>query len=240
VGVSARWDPRDHFLLRLVGAKRRVGYPRLGSRYLLNQHLHRPAPESHRYEYWRQLASQLGLTLPPAEQLNGAPPRPGGKILIHTGAGQPIRVWPLARFQKLTARLRAAGYTVLVACDPDQRDAWLAAGESAVVSPASVNGLLALIESASAFIGNDSGPGHLAACCGVPTFTIFGPQLPGWFAPLHHHGESIAGKACPYKPCSDYCRFAEPVCLTRLTEEEVWYRLAPFLQRQAALFATAR
>jgi hypothetical protein len=66
-----------------------------------------------------------------------------------------------------------------------------------------------LIDRAGAFIGNDSGPGHLAAFCGVPTFTLFGPQLPEWFAPLHPGSEWLEGKACPYKPCSDYCRYAD-------------------------------
>ena len=232
-GVSARWDPRDQFLLAFVGAKQRLGYPRLGSRVFLTQSVHRPAPLSHRYEYWRNLGERLKLRLPPLGAISIAQAPPNRTILVHTGAGQAVRVWPLERFQKIIERLRAEGFTVLVACDPDQHDTWLQAGESAVVSPASVNELLALIERASLFIGNDSGPGHLAAFCGLPTFSIFGPQLPEWFAPLHPQGESIEGKPCPYKPCSDYCRFAEPVCMTRLTEGEVWARLRQFLALQA-------
>jgi len=238
-GVSARWDPRDHVLLALVGAKVRLGYPRMGSRFFLTNRLARPLPGDHRYESWRSLARELQLQLPERGDISIPPPLPCATILVHTGAGQSVRVWPLPRFQQLIARLRAAGRTVLVACDPDQRDAWLLAGETAVVSPTSVNDLLALIESAGVFIGNDSGPGHLAAFCGLPTFSIFGPQLPEWFAPLHPQGESVAGKPCPYKPCSDYCRFAEPVCLTRLDAEEVWLRLKKFLARHERAEATA-
>jgi heptosyltransferase-2 len=238
-GVSARWDPRDHFLLAFVGVKTRFGYPRLGSRMFLTHQLRRPAPLSHRYEYWRSLGERLQLRLPPLGAIPIAQARPSHNILIHTGAGQAIRVWPLERFQKIIRRMRDAGFTVFIACDPEQRDAWLEMGESSVVAPASVNGLLALIESAGMFIGNDSGPGHLAALCGLPTFSIFGPQLPEWFAPLHPQGESIEGKPCPYKPCSDYCRFSEPICLTRLTEEEVWSRLKVFLARHDPKTATA-
>jgi ADP-heptose:LPS heptosyltransferase len=112
-------------------------------------------------------------------------------------------------------------------------------GESAVVAPASVNGLLALIERAGLFVGNDSGPGHLAALSGLPTFSVFGPQLPEWFAPLHPQGECVDGKPCPYKPCSDYCRFAEPICMTRLSEDEVWARLKKFLARHEPAEDTA-
>jgi hypothetical protein len=66
---------------------------------------------------------------------------------------------------------------------------------------------------------------HLAAFCGVPTFAIVGPQLPEWFAPRHPVAEWIEGKACPYKLCSDYCRFPTPHCLWNIGEEEVWPRV---------------
>jgi ADP-heptose:LPS heptosyltransferase len=97
-----------------------------------------------------------------------------------------------------------------------------------VATPATVTELIALIDRAGAFIGNDSGPGHLAAFCGVPTFTLFGPQLPEWFAPLHPAAEWIEGRACPYKPCSDYCRFPTPHCLWNIGEEEVYARVEKF------------
>ena len=138
---------------------------------------------------------------------------PSGEILVHTGAGQPVRVWPLERYRRLVARLRQKDYRVQVACDPDQQDWWLAAGEEKVATPRTVAELFALADRAGAFIGNDSGPGHLAAFCGVPTFTLFGPQMPEWFAPLHPGSEWLEGKACPYKPCSDYCRFPTPCCM---------------------------
>jgi heptosyltransferase-2 len=141
--------------------------------------------------------------------------------LIHTGAGQPVRVWPLEKYKNLASQLRRENFQVQIACDADQRGWWLRSGENNVATPATVKELIALIDSAGAFIGNDSGPGHLAAFCGVPTFTIFGPQLPEWFAPLHPAAEWIEGNACPYKPCSDYCRFATPFCLWNIGEEEV-------------------
>ena len=228
-GLSARWDPRDHLLLKLFGARQRLGFPRLGSRMFLTRSLVRPPPEAHRYEYWRTLARELELDLPPREEIFIPARRAGGTILIHTGAGQPIRVWPLEHYRQLAASLRRKQFPVQIACDPDQRDWWRQAGEPAVTTPANVTELLALIDQSGAFIGNDSGPGHLAAMCGVPTFTLFGPQLPEWFAPLHPASEWMEGKACPYKPCSDYCRFAQPFCLQNLGEAEVLGRVEKFL-----------
>jgi ADP-heptose:LPS heptosyltransferase len=100
-----------------------------------------------------------------------------------------------------------------------------------MATPRTVADLLALADRAGAFIGNDSGPGHLAAFCGVPTFTLFGPQLPEWFAPLHPASQWLEGKPCPYKPCSDYCRFPIPRCMANSSEEEVWTLVKAFLAR---------
>jgi heptosyltransferase-2 len=231
VGLSARWDPRDHLLLKLAGATTRLGFPRMRSGVLLTQPLARPEPQDHRYEYWRVLARTLGLALPAREAIPLPAARPDGAVLVHSGAGQPVRVWPLERCRHLVARLRQINYRVVVACDPDQRQWWLQAGEASVAAPHTVTELLSLIDQAGAFIGNDSGPGHLAAFCGVPTFTLFGSQLPEWFAPLHPAAAWIEGKACPYKPCSDYCRFPTPFCLWDVTEDEVWSSVEGFLHR---------
>jgi heptosyltransferase-2 len=230
VGLSARWDPRDHLLIALAGARKRLGYPRLGSGVFLTHPLQRPDPSAHRSEYWRVLGNALRLNIPErvtVPAVRASPHR--NEIIIHSGAGQPVRVWPLERYLALATRLRKAGQPVQVVCDPDQRDWWLQAGEEGVTTPYTVTELLTLLDWAYLLIGNDSGPGHIAALAGIPTFTVFGPQLPEWFAPSHPAAEWIEGKPCPYKPCSDYCRWPKPRCLTELTEDEVWERVARFI-----------
>jgi ADP-heptose:LPS heptosyltransferase len=242
-GLSARWDPRDHLLLKVARARRCLGFPRLGSEFFLSQPLQRPDPRDHRYENWRVMARALGFELPRREKLVMPQQRPAGQILVHTGAGQPVRVWPLERYRNLVERLREKHFSVQVACDPEQQAWWLAAGEKSLAAPQTVAQLLSLVDRAGAFIGNDSGPGHLAAFCGVPTFTLFGPQLPEWFAPLHPASEWLEGKACPYKPCSDYCRFLAPCCMVGSGEDEVWSRVETFVNRiivqRTAAFAEA-
>lgn len=231
VGLSARWDPRDHFLLWLAGARTRLGFSRLGSEFFLTRGLAKPDPRDHRYEYWRVLGRALDLALPARAEIPLPFARPGGTVLVHSGAGQPVRVWPLEHYLRLVTRLRQQHYPVVVACDADQRAWWLRAGEPDVNTPRSVAELLTLLDRAGAFIGNDSGPGHLAAFCGVPTLTLFGPQLPEWFIPLHPDALALEGKACPYKPCSDYCRFAAPRCLWEVSAAEVLNQAEQFLGR---------
>ncbi|MBI2928584.1 MAG: glycosyltransferase family 9 protein [Pedosphaera parvula] len=231
LGLSGRWDPRDHVVLKLSGAKRRLGFARTGSQVLLTQPLARPDAEAHRYENWRVAAAALDLALPALSQL--AWPRPKSQIIVvHSGAAQPVRVWPLERLHEIVRRLRALGHSVQVLCDPGQLPWWQAHGEPRAVAPASVSELLALLLRAGLFIGNDSGPGHLAALCGLPTFTLFGPQLPEWFRPLHPDGAWIAGGPCPYKPCFDNCRFASPHCLLAVEVEAAWSKISDFLRCQ--------
>ena len=226
--VSGRWDPRDHLFLKLSGATERLGFSRLKSRRYLTRELLRPNPLEHRYESWRVAGDALGLTLPPREEIFATSRRLPPVVLIHTGARMPLRVWPLEKFLELVSHLRQGNYTVQIACDPDQLGWWRDRGEQAIC-PRSVNELMGLLDQAGVFIGNDSGPGHLAAACGLPTFTLFGPQLHEWFAPLHPASEVAEGRACPYKPCSDYCRYPKPFCLTDVTVAEVWPRLERFV-----------
>ncbi len=214
IGVSARPDPRDHALLAASGARERIGFPRAGSGLLLDRPLPPPAGP-HRADYWNSLAAELGWTPDPPASTS---PRSGRHLVMHAGAAQRVRRWPRERFEEVAAGLRAVGWQVDM-IDDDFTD---------------LEGLLDRLAAADRFIGNDSGPGHLAALLGVPTFTIFGPQLPELFAPRHPGSRWIEGAPCPYKPCRDYCRFAEPNCLLAVTPGAVLRAVEAWLSPAAA------
>lgn len=212
LGVSARPDPRDHGLLRLAGARQRLGFARAGSRLLLTHALPIPT-RPHRAAHWETIAAALGWPAPSLPLPRTGPVR---RILMHTGAGQAVRQWPVERFHEIAARLRASGLEVTVIDDRH----------------GSLDQLMATLASADAFIGNDSGPGHLAALLGVPTFTIFGPQLPALFAPQHPQAAWTEGAPCPYKPCFDRCRYDTPHCLSGTSVETVWSEVTAWLSRE--------
>ena len=101
-----------------------------------------------------------------------------------------------------------------MACDEDQLGWWRGRGEAAVC-PRNVTELLGCLDRAGVFIGNDSGPGHLAASCGLPTFTLFGPQLHEWFAPLHPAAEVVDGPGLPLQAVLGLLPFCRAVLPAR-------------------------
>ena len=199
VAVSARPDPRDHWAMWRAAARRRVGYARAGGGLFLSHSL-KPlsALDARRYERWRDAAGRaLDLDMPPREKINPPPaPAPGGRVIMHTGAGQAARIWPLDRFAEILKRVRALGLEVDVLCDDDQRAEWERQGETAE-APRSIAELLRRLKAASAFVGNDSGPGHLAAVLGLPTFTVFGPSQHEVYSPASPPSAIDRGRGLP-------------------------------------------
>ncbi|MDG1892126.1 MAG: glycosyltransferase family 9 protein [Verrucomicrobiota bacterium] len=230
--VSGRWDPRDHAWMKLTKARKRIGFPRLGSGFFLSNPLSLPHSMAHRYEQWRLVGEALKVKLPSYDPHEQKPPgflKPE-RMIVHTGAAQALRVWPLERFDRLLKSLEDEGQKTTLICDANQEKWWKNKGRNPVV-PRSVAELIEVISSGHAFIGNDSGPGHLAAALEKPTLTIFGPQLTEWFRPVHDLGMVVEGKQCPYKPCFDQCQFDVPRCLTEVSYEEVKEQSRLFLKQ---------
>ena len=219
---------RDHLFLKLSGPKKLIGFSQSGDRWLLDQDLRREK-HTHRPEAWRRIAHELDLPI----QLNDQPRLQTAvtrRVVLHSGASQKLRVWPLERFSTLVKNLRARGWSPEILCDPHQLPLWHSLGETTARVATDMDDLVETMATGSAFLGNDSGPGHIAALCGVPTFTIFGPQLPELFAPGHSRAGWTEGLPCPHKPCFDQCRFAEPYCLTGIDSDSVWTTLDPWLR----------
>ncbi len=219
----------DHLFLQLVRSGRLIGYGRRGASWLVDDNL-ADGKHIHRPEAWRRVAAKLRLPAIAEASPRLLAPVSARRVVLQSGASQPLRVWPLERYAELLRRLRAQGWEPAVLCDPAQLDAWRALGEPLARAAGSMDELVDTIAGGAAFFGNDSGPGHIAALCGVPTFTIFGPQIPELFAPAHPQSAWIEGKPCRYKPCYDRCHYAEPFCLTGIDTETVWPRLAQWLE----------
>ena len=81
--------------------------------------------------------------------------------------------------------------------------------------------LASILHSCNVFIGNDSGPMHLAAAVGTQTIGLYGPGDPTRFGPVGEKCQTIRMKLdCP--PCSGTtCRFGEEGCMSKIQVADV-------------------
>lgn len=125
---------------------------------------------------------------------------PGGGVVIHPGSGSPVKCWPLERFLELAMRWKSQGQAVRFLIGEVERERWgpekvkTLCATGTVVEPQSYVDLLAELSTADVFVGNDSGPGHLAAIIGVPSVSLFGPTDPIVWRPLGPRCRVLAGK----------------------------------------------
>jgi heptosyltransferase III len=150
---------------------------------------------------FRERVSALGLpfqfhrALPPPdnnihavdfylEQVGGAPGaiphlpferRDEGFAVIHPFSGSRRKNWPMERFREVGALLSAT-LPVFWCAGPEEplNDA---------VRFEDLGALASWLARASILVSNDSGIAHLAAACGVPVLTLFGPTNPRVWAP---------------------------------------------------------
>jgi ADP-heptose:LPS heptosyltransferase len=112
------------------------------------------------------------------------------EIVIHPGAGGATKRWPAESFVALAHTLANRGRKVRFVTGEVEAENWSPAERAAIESAAPVTRCATLIElaeivgNAGVFVGNDSGPGHLAGILGTPTVSIFGPTDPGQWKPL--------------------------------------------------------
>jgi heptosyltransferase III len=113
-----------------------------------------------------------------------------GDVVIHPGSGSREKCWPAENFIGLAEKLGRAGRHVSFLVGEVEQERWgseiLSRFESAapVMQPATYRDLLDVVAGAQLFIGNDSGPGHLAGIIGVPSLILFGPSDPSVWKPL--------------------------------------------------------
>lgn len=81
--------------------------------------------------------------------------------------------------------------------------------------------LASILHMCHVFIGNDSGPMHLAAAVGIPTIGLYGPGAPERFGPVGAQCKTIRRKPeCP--PClGTTCRFGTEGCMPEIQVADV-------------------
>ena len=101
------------------------------------------------------------------------PPDLGPYAVIHPFASAPDKTWPAERFVSVAAHLReSCGLEPLFLAGPGDDPSPFSGFQIWRNSP--LDKVKSLMSGASLFVGNDSGPAHVAAAFGVPVVVLFG------------------------------------------------------------------
>ena len=226
-------------MARLAGVPRRVGFDTDRRKLLLTHAI--PETDRlrriHHVEYFLEVARAAGCAVDGLPRrvyftLDQADRDFASHLLLRAGAARfallaafapaaskAPRAWHAERFAALAGELvqrRNAG--IVVVGGPADREAARpileAAGVAGIdaVGSSTVRQMAALIERCGLFVGNDSGPMHVAAALDVPVLALFGPGTPSKTAPYMRAERYIAltnNVAC--SPCrQDFFRECEP------------------------------
>ncbi len=190
LSLDLRGDLRHHILLMLAGIRVRVGYGITGGGFLLHLPLKLRA-QVHEVERDLDAVRALGARETPqtfiplalnADELqrgekiwHGA----GYKVVMHPGSGDPAKCWPPTAFAQVCDALTEHGCEiVLVGTAAEKSLAENVAGlcqqpVRILAGETSLRGLGALTVAADLFVGNDSGPAHLAVTQGIPVVILW-------------------------------------------------------------------
>ena len=170
-----------------------------------------------------------------------------GRLLVALGIGGRAsgRKWPLERYAQVTARLneRCRVQPVIV-CSSEEDPEASALSVQLPVPPYILSGLplravCAVLERCELFLGNDSGPAHLAAAMNCPTLVVSRhpangdpnhANSPARFAPYcarHRVLQPATGSG----ECTTSCQSAEPHCILQISVEQVVEAALEFLPR---------
>jgi ADP-heptose:LPS heptosyltransferase len=165
---------------------------------------------------------------------------PGDRLVcvnINASALDYKRRWPLESYRQLLGRILddAGDVRLMLIGSPEEAPYVARLTASFAPTPAlvdlcgriGVEQLALLLQRSILFIGNDSGPLHLAAAAGIPTVSFFGPETPALYGPRGEaHAVFYAGIAC--SPClnvynsKDNSGCRNNVCMQSIGVDEAW------------------
>jgi len=101
--------------------------------------------------------------------------------VIHPFASAPEKAWAPDRFLAVARKLKQSGLEPVFLSGPS--DDLSPFNEFLVHRNSPLSEVKSVISGAQLFIGNDSGPAHIAAAFGIPVVVLFGPSNPVTWAP---------------------------------------------------------
>ena len=181
-------------ILRFFARAPLYGYATEHRDFLMRKSMLPPVARIHQAAYYLQLLQLFDLearSYPPDGATSGQ-----RRVVIHPGASKMERAWHMDRFLEIGHQISEEGYQVVfvsgtrMASEPFE----------AVVNP-SLKEFVDLLKGSALFIGNDSGPLHLAQQAGIPVVGIYGPGNPLTTGPRPMTPHRVVYHAFPCSPC---------------------------------------
>jgi ADP-heptose:LPS heptosyltransferase len=211
LGALRSWRPRlclnlhggtrSAWLTALSGARFRAGFGHFRHQFVYNVRIPRAQEilgverKVHTAEHLASAMFYLGAPvqeIPRARLAAAAPsPRRGSEPLaiIHAVAATPEKTWRADGFLAVAEQLKRSGIEpVFIGAAGDNLVPFAA---YRTIAGASLSEIKSLLASASLFIGNDSGPAHMAAAFGLPVVAIFGASDPAIWGPWRTPSEIV-------------------------------------------------
>ncbi len=253
------------FFSYLSGIPLRVGYDTDKRGFLLTHKINETseARRKHHVEYFLDIARSLGCAIKdkslyfhigPDDQrhiseiidsLGLRDEKP--VVAIHPGTSKPERGWHAEKFSLLADRIYEK-YDAHIVIIGGRRDEVISKkiAHSMKNKACDLSGKLsiqefgAFLEKCSLFVGNDSGPMHIAAAVGIPIVAIFGPGTPEKTGPFMDPSRYIAiTKSYQCAPCRQHffrdCQASpsgKPYCIEDITVEEVFCAASDMISLQ--------
>jgi len=237
---------RGALLARASRARHRVGFRAAGRQVGFSMRGPRADPRRHVLDLNRGLLETLGVatkTTHPilyvtAQERGAAQARLAAlgaaapRVALHPGGHYATQRWSPECFAELIGLLTGrTGAACVVLAGPDEQELCrricAATPDALSPGPTTVREMMALIASCDLFIGNNSGPLHVATALGLPTVSVMGPTDPLRFAP-RGPADRVLRRDLPCSPCHR-ARCWHHTCLRSIEPDEV------LAQAQAAL-----
>jgi heptosyltransferase III len=202
-----RWKPqlclnlhggtRSIWMTLLSGAKWRAGFAHHNFTFAYNLKIGRAQNilgvrrTVHTAEHLASAIFSLGVPIseiPRAALFSAPSPIEGRYAVLHPFASSPEKTWPAGRFCELARFLELCKLEPVFLSGPGD-DTTCFSGHR--VFRGTLEEAKAVISGAALFVGNDSGPAHIAAAFGIPSVVIFGPSKPAIWGPWKTESEVV-------------------------------------------------
>lgn len=228
----------------------RIGYSHSLRNLLLTRRVKPPKASVHAIDMFLNIVLSLGVALAGKEPYLPFSPKAEdwadrfleekginrGELLIgiNPGAFKQSKRWPEPRYAELSDILIKEFKTkVIIFQGPGENEiiekVVSLMKEKAIIAKTGIKELSALSRKCKLFVGNDTGPMHVAAASGTPVIALFGPADPQRSRPWGRD-HVVIKKDLPCSPCSRVvCK--ELTCMESITVEDVLQAVQSQLKR---------